>query len=260
MTTTAADLRKAYYESRPGWMDGTTQFRRMIEERLQPGCCLLDVGAGAGGSLHLDLRAPGRRVVGIDLAPEVRLNPHLDEAHCCDAAQLPFGDEQFDLAFADYVFEHLADPLAVVREIRRVLKPGGYMLLRTPNKWHYVPLLARLVPDAMQGSLLERCTGRRAEEVFPKFYRCNTEGAVRRAFEQEGFVLETLQYVEKEPAYFVRYPLLYRAGVAYEKLVNSTGWLRNLRSNLFAAFRKPSETASVPHPFSGSECKHAPGP
>ncbi len=248
MNSASADLRRIYYDSRPGWIDGTTEFRRMIEERLQTGGRVLDVGAGAGGSLHLDLRAPGRRVVGIDLAPEVLHNPHLDEARCCDAAQLPFGNEEFDLAFSDYVFEHLSDPTAVVHEIRRVLKPGGSVLLRTPNKWHYVPILARLVPNAAHGGLLQRCTGRRADDVFPKFYRCNTGSALRRLFEQAGFITESLRYVEKEPAYLVRYAPLYRVGVAYERLVNSASWLRNLRSNLFAAFRKPPRAGSLRRP------------
>jgi hypothetical protein len=119
------------------------------------------------------------------------------------------------------------------------------VLLRTPNKWHYVPLLARVVPNSAHGGLLQRCTGRRAEEVFPKFYRCNTGRALHRLFDEAGFTTESLQYVEKEPAYFVRYPLLYRAGVAYERLVNSAGWMRNLRSNLFAAFRKPMSASPV---------------
>ncbi|MCI0354665.1 MAG: class I SAM-dependent methyltransferase [Acidobacteria bacterium] len=234
----SSELLRTYYESRPGWVDGTTEFRRLIEERLRAGSRVLDVGAGAGGGQHLDMRAPGRRVVGIDVAPEVLHNPHLDEARCCSAAHMPFGDAEFDLAFSDYVFEHLPDPEAVVREIHRVLKPEGQVVLRTPNKWHYVPLLARLLPQRLHGSLLSRCTERRATEVFPTFYRCNTGRALRKVFEQAGFVTEVLWYVEKEPSYFLRHPLLFRAGVGYERLVNSSRRMRHFRSNLFAAFCK----------------------
>lgn len=107
---------------------------------LRPGMRLLDVGCGPG-SVTAGLAqavAPGD-AVGIDidagqvgharaLAAERGIaNVHFEVA---DAARLPFPDASFDAAFANTVLEHVADADAVVREMRRVLNPGGVIGIR----------------------------------------------------------------------------------------------------------------------------------
>src|SRR5438270_370667 len=110
------ELMFRYYASNPVWTDGTTQFRAMIEPRLSPSARVLDVGAGSGRDYKFPYSGKVSRLVGIDLGQEVLENPFLDEAYCCDAAQMPFAAASFDLAFSDYVFEHLAQPRAVLDE------------------------------------------------------------------------------------------------------------------------------------------------
>jgi ubiquinone/menaquinone biosynthesis C-methylase UbiE len=234
----APTLVNRYYYSRINWVDGTTQFKEMIMSRLNCGSKVLDVGAGSGRGYKHDYRDKVACLVGIDISSEVLQNQYLDEAYCCDAAQMPFKNGDFDLAFSDYVFEHLPDPHAVIKEIYRVLKPNGYFLLRTPNKWYFISLIAAVLPRTLQVSLLDRFTNTRAQDVFPKFFRCNTEKSVKLAFEQVGFVTEELLLIEKEPTYFIHSPFLYRIGVLYEKLTNSSDTLRHFRSNIFGVFRK----------------------
>ncbi|HLJ87013.1 MAG TPA: class I SAM-dependent methyltransferase [Candidatus Angelobacter sp.] len=232
-------LRNLYYRSRERWQDGTTQFKSMIHSHLPQSAKVLDLGAGSGRNYAHDLRSETRRLVGVDISIEVMANPYLDEAYQCDAAAMPFPSEEFDLAFSDYVFEHLADPPAAIRELHRVLKPGACFILRTPNRWHYVPLAASVLSHPLQSFLLDRFTVRKAEDVFPKFYRCNTERVVLREFEKAGFAMEEFALIEKEPIYLERSELLFKVGVLYERIVNSSERLRGLRSNILAVFRKP---------------------
>jgi SAM-dependent methyltransferase len=69
-----------------------------------------------------------------DLHPNAVL---LDAVHfpgvdiACTSAKLPFRDEIFDLVVSQAVYEHLADPGQVTRELHRVLKPGGHILIDT---------------------------------------------------------------------------------------------------------------------------------
>ena len=112
---------------------------------LRPGMRLLDVGCGSG-SITVDLGAvvAPAEAVGVDIAPA-----GLDRARALAAAggvpgarfevasayALPFPDASFDAAFASAVLEHLADPLAALTEVRRVLAPGGVLGVRDPAYW-----------------------------------------------------------------------------------------------------------------------------
>jgi SAM-dependent methyltransferase len=49
-----------------------------------------------------------------------------------DIHALPFGDENFDLVLCNHVLEHVRDDIAAMKEIRRVLKPGGWAILQVP--------------------------------------------------------------------------------------------------------------------------------
>ncbi len=107
-----------------------------LEPHLQAGLSLLDVGCGPGTITveFADRLAPGR-VVGLDAAAEV-----IDKARAFersnlefvvgDAYALPFDDDTFDLAHAHQTLQHVADPVAVLRELRRVVKPGGVVAAR----------------------------------------------------------------------------------------------------------------------------------
>ena len=56
--------------------------------------------------------------MGIDLGKAVLENLFLNEAYCCDAAQMPIADASFDIAFSDYVFEHLAQSVLPFQALR----------------------------------------------------------------------------------------------------------------------------------------------
>jgi SAM-dependent methyltransferase len=120
------------------------QHAALLLDHLQPGMQVLDVGCG-GGSITIGIAAavaPGR-VVGIDLqrseigAAQARAAERgvgNVEFHVGDVtAGVPFPDASFDAAFAHTVFMHLPDPVATLSEVRRVLRPGGVIVVCDPD-------------------------------------------------------------------------------------------------------------------------------
>ena len=92
----------------------------------------LDVGARAGVQTRW-LESRGYKVTSIDMEP---LFP---ECLQVDAnRKLPFADESFDLIWCSEVIEHLEDPAFALSELRRVTKPGGTLVLTTPNSYAWL--------------------------------------------------------------------------------------------------------------------------
>ena len=59
-------------------------------------------------------------------------DPRYSPTHVCDLTQIPVGDDQFDAVVCNQVLEHVRDPVAVLREIRRVLRPSGRLIYSAP--------------------------------------------------------------------------------------------------------------------------------
>ena len=202
-------------------VDGTIEFYSRVNALLEADMTVLDFGAGRG--LFLDeppsyrrdlqnLRGKVRRVVGVDVDTAVKLNQSLDEAQVIDmGSPLPLGDESVDLIVSDHVFEHVDDPDAVVAELDRVLKPGGWICARTPNRHGYIASGARLVPNRVHAKALQKLQPQRQErDVFPTRYLLNTPAQLRRHFPAERF--EVFSYTHNsEPAYFGRSVVAWRA-------------------------------------------------
>lgn len=217
------------------WDD--SMLRGRIAARLTPQSVVLDLGAGAGIVSQMDFRGIAARICGVDLDPRVERNPFLDEGRVADGQSVPYPDTSFDLVFADNVLEHLAKPEKVFAEVARVLKPGGLFLFKTPNKWHYMPLISRLTPLSFH-RWVNRKRGRGEEDTFPTLYRANSCGAVRRLAAGEGFEIEALELIEGRPEYLRIHPLTYVAGLAYERAVNGLSVLAGLRVVLIGTLRK----------------------
>lgn len=108
------------------------------EKWLDLGCGTADLACAA---------PPGVRVTGIDIAYRwlVVARRRLNEAHrddelfCGNAEALPFADQSFDRVVALGTIEHCADLDSLLREAKRVLRPGGRLHIRTTNRHSLLP-------------------------------------------------------------------------------------------------------------------------
>jgi SAM-dependent methyltransferase len=166
-------------------------------------------------------------------------NPMLDEGRVANVDGIPYEADRFDVVFSDNVLEHLDKPLEVFREVARVLKPGGVFLFKTPNKWHYMPTIARLTPHGFH-QYVNRIRGRAEVDTFPTRYHANSLGDVERLAADAGLLVSHIDRVEGRPEYLRMTWPTYVVGLAYERLVNSAEIFAPLRILLIGMLRKPT--------------------
>jgi SAM-dependent methyltransferase len=224
-------------------IDQLVVFYTRVRSLLEPSFTVLDIGCGRGK--HAEERTPRsnlkilndqcKRVIGIDVNPAAEDNPFIDEFHLIDAEhEWPIPDAAVDLAVSDYVLEHVENPDRFFSECNRVIRPGGYLCMRTTNAMSYFGVAARLIPNSLHPAVVQRTyvNPRKEEDVFPIRYRCNTVFAIRRALDRHGFQHCVYGY-QSDPAHFGFSRALYSLGVMHQRLAP-----RSIRTAIFVFARK----------------------
>ncbi|AXC11013.1 Methyltransferase type 12 [Acidisarcina polymorpha] len=213
--------------------NGTVEFYQRVVAVLPQDGVVLDLGAGRGsdfegdhGAWHHWLIQLGKRHscrIGADIDPIVQTHAYLDQAVVIEAGQpLPFPDQSFDLVLCDWVLEHVDDPNQFVAEIRRVLKVGGWFCARTPNRWSYFSVGARLLKSRLGNRLLRLLQAHRPEtDKFPKYYRLNTLGAIHQYLPATLWTNATYTH-NPDPGYAGNSSAFYHLIELYQRLIPKT--------------------------------------
>lgn len=204
--------RHRYQEYAP-WMPKVMGFGDFAGQRL------LEVGCGMGTDL-LQFARGGARVTGVDLTPRsietsrhhLKLYGQSGDFALTDAEKLPFADESFDVAYSNGVLHHTPDTNAAVREIHRVLRPGGLarVMLYHRNSWYYWSEIM-LHRGLLRGQLLR---GQTAEEIMSRYVEVNegegrplvkvySQGQARALFSMFREVKTEVQQLTRDDFYFL---------------------------------------------------------
>ena len=210
------ELREAYRRAHPGWQPATEIYAAWVRANLRPESRILDLGCGRGGLVE-QLDHPLDQITGLD--PDfLSLKGHRlagaepPLARVNGASQkLPFAAGSFDLVFASWVLEHLAEPAADFDQIGRVLRPGGVFIFITPNKGHPLIGFNRLAGrvGGLQDRLVGRLYGRAAADTYPAFYRANDPATIGRLARSAGMELAQIKAIP-DPTYLAFRPALFR--------------------------------------------------
>ena len=175
----------------------------------------LDIGCGHDflpswmHSSETNLNLRGWQVTGIDLdARAIARHPGLRHRVIGTGEQLPFDDNAFDLITANMVVEHVAAPARLFAEISRVLTPGGRVIIHTPNVQGYTTALTRLLPERALAPLAQILLRRKAEDVYPTFYRANSISQLEALARGSGLAIESCELVNSSPQSMRILPLM----------------------------------------------------
>lgn len=209
-------------------VDGTLEFYGRVNALLPPDATVVDIGAGRGAFVEDQipyrrelrrLQGKAARLVGLDVDPVVLQNPTVDEAYILrEGHPFPLADASTDLIVSDWTFEHIDDPEHTAREMERILRPGGWLCARTPNKWGYIGVAARAVPNRYHDRVLRRVQPtKQSRDTFPTRYRLNTISDLERHFPPDRF-LHCTYAMDSEPAYFAASEAAWRAAMVMFKV------------------------------------------
>lgn len=114
--------------------------RYRFANRYAPGRAILDVASGEGYGAHALALAGASSVVGVDVSAEAcdhARRTYGVDARVGDALALPLADGAVDLVVSFETIEHVPDPARFLDECARVLRPGGILVISTPDKEVY---------------------------------------------------------------------------------------------------------------------------
>ena len=169
------EVERHRYQDYAPWMPRVMGFNEFAGKEL------LEVGCGMGTDL-LQFARGGARVTGVDLTPRsIEISrSHLDlygqkgEFAITDGETLPFADESFDVVYSNGVLHHTPDTAGAIREIHRVLRPGGLarvMLYHRDSLNYWLQIILRL--GILHGELLR---GNSPQEIMSKHVEYNESG------------------------------------------------------------------------------------
>lgn len=158
---------KSFYDSSDAYFEilenrDELNFKNVIDvvnQYIPRGTQLLEFGCGTGNLAHLICKN-GYSVLGVDISERfiehaqqkyVEQNGHL-RYQVVGFGKLPFSDKSFDCIYTCAVLEHCYEVDKIITDLDRLLKPGGIMILYTPNM---------ISPFARVGLILKRVTGKR---------------------------------------------------------------------------------------------------
>lgn len=216
--------------------------RREVFKLLLPESTILDIGCGCEASFLHSLSARVKKAYGIDMEISETIISENIELIPGDAEAIPLQDHSVDVITLIDVAEHLLNPKQVFLECKRLLKPGGSLILLTTCKFHPPILFGRAIPHFMRQWANLIITGTKREDTFPTYYKANSAGALHRLGSSTGLRVVYIRYLTSHPQYFMFSTFFYRCAVAVERYVLQREAFSWLRQEILCRLRSPGET------------------
>lgn len=161
-------------------------------------------------------------------------HPNVGECFIASVESMPeIKSNQYDLAFANYVLEHVADLNKSAAEIYRILKPSGYFITSLPNTSAPEFILSKYTPAKFHQFIRGKGEGSHAHETQ---YAYKNIGEFVSIFEKYFSVVEIRQW-SNTLGYLYKFPAINIIGRLYDKMVNHFN-IKMLMGNVCIIFKK----------------------
>ena len=223
-----------------GYFNPDDHYEAIVARLVKPETWWADIGCGrdifpSNPDLAKELSARAAFVFGIDPDPNIQQNTLIREAfegmvEDCDTAH------RFDLITLRMVAEHIVDPDRTVAKLAQLAKPGGLVVVYTPNKWAPVSVLAALVPNRFHYRIKRLFWGGEERDTFPTAFKLNTRATLSHYFQRHGMAEVFFAHLD-DCRTFNNFRRLNYMELTVQRFLHSKGW--NYPENcLLGVYRK----------------------
>ncbi len=207
-------------------------YRNNLNEYISNCHKIIHLGCGKSSlSKYCSTNLSEKQIYSLDLTPEVlTINPDKYKI-VADACEMPFLSNSVDLIATEHTFEHFINPERVLKEIFRVLKPGGHLVSTFPNSWYYASVISRLTPYWFHVFYLKLLHGASDEiikqEKFPTYYKFNSYNKIKKLSNKLQYKMVKIKTYIGLPGYSNALPFpLHFLAVIYHVLIEKMGVIK----------------------------------
>lgn len=198
---------------------------------------LLDAACGYGNHYLEKLDLNDFSTVGIDIDPTVKEKNILHKDFIvCDLHYLRTKCK-FSCIISTNTLEHLHSPEIVLHNFYNILFEEGVLIIIAPQRWHYVSVIERLLPNRIKDLAWKILKGKE-HMPFPAYYKLCTRRSLTSAAVKLGFQVEYFSSSEGAPLWFTRIPPLFILMCFWMSVVNRYKVLERIRGSFIAVLRK----------------------
>jgi len=219
----------------PNYESAKDLAKNILNKQLKQGDRVLDLGCGFHSEDFKEIKSE-INLIGLDADLQAELNNKIiDQFVLADLnSKLPLKDEEFNLVYSRFVFEHVKDPQQAYKEVYRILKPGGSFVFLVPNLYNPVILISRILPTFFHKILKKIFVGVAEEEIYPTYYRANQARQIKKQLTKVGF--KHIQITKRGGVfeYFMASKVLFFIGIIWERLTDYIGKFTKLHIIIIA--------------------------
>ena len=228
----------------PGFEGAQSFYENVLINNIKVGSRWLDLGCGRKllpSWSHLIegmLVSRCKYVVGLDYdLKALKDNRSISHKVRGDILNLPFNNSSFHVVTANMVLEHLIHPKTQFEEIHRILRPGGLFIFHTPNLLSCSSLISKALPEFIKKMIIRILEGRSSIDIFPTYYRSNTQNRICLLARQARFTLIDI-FMCSTPGTFVVFPILLLPELVWMRILQSTMLKRYMPNMISILMRK----------------------
>lgn len=200
------------------WAAKSEAYASLVSEHLSANTVWLDAGCGSR-LLESDmdpiedwLASHCKSIVGMDFS--VTSHRNIKTLVHGSLYNLPFADNSLDLITCRMVVEHLDRPRYAFAECARCLRPGGAVIVITPNLGNYAifgnAVATKVLPDKLRRRIVHATDARADEDIFPVRYKANTMARLTRSLNAGGLQVHKAIGLRQQRPYWQKHPALER--------------------------------------------------